>query len=103
MNHPTGFRLRGGHVIDVDPLHALFANPYLWSELIHMYIAGYMVTGFLVAGAYAFGRLRGNSPWGRSERTALAIPLTLACLAAPVQVLVEDWLARDVAVDQPVK
>jgi len=101
MNHPTGFRLRAGHVIDVDPLHALFGNPYLWSELIHMYVAGYMVTGFLVAGAYAFGRLRGR--WGRYERAALAIPRTIACLAAPVQVLVGDWLARDVAVDQPVK
>jgi cytochrome d ubiquinol oxidase subunit I len=101
MNHPTGFELRGGHVIDVDPLHALFANPYLWSELIHMYVAGYMVTGFLVAGAYAVGRLRGR--WGRYERAALAIPLTIACLAAPVQVLIGDWVARDVAVDQPVK
>ncbi|MGH2866844.1 MAG: cytochrome ubiquinol oxidase subunit I [Solirubrobacteraceae bacterium] len=102
MNHPTGFHLHGGHVVDINPLAALFGNPYLWSELIHMYIAGYMVTGFLVAGAYAFGRLRGSS-WGRYERTALAIPLTIACLAARVQVLVGDWLARDVAVAQPVK
>ena len=66
-----------------------------------MYIAGYMVTGFLVAGAYAFGRLRGR--WGRYERMALTIPLTIACLAAPVQVLVGDWVARDVAVEQPIK
>jgi cytochrome d ubiquinol oxidase subunit I len=101
MNHPGGFHLRGGRVVDVDPLKALFGNSYLWSELIHMYIAGYMVTGFLVAGAYAFGRLRGR--WGRYERTALTIPLTIACLAAPVQVLVGDWVARDVAVAQPVK
>ncbi len=101
MNHPGGFRLVGGRVVDVDPLKALFGNPYLWSELIHMYIAGYMVTGFLVAGAYAVGRLRGR--WGRYERVALTIPLTIACLAAPVQVLVGDWIARDVAVDQPVK
>jgi cytochrome d ubiquinol oxidase subunit I len=101
MNHPTGFRLRGGQVIDVDPLRALFANPYLWSELIHMYVAGYMVTGFLVAGVYALGRLRGR--WGRYERVALAIPLTIACLCAPVQVLIGDWVARDVAVAQPVK
>ena len=66
-----------------------------------MYIAGYIVTGFVVAGAYAFGRLRGR--WGRYERTALAIPLTIAALAAPVQVLVGDWAARDVAEDQPIK
>jgi cytochrome d ubiquinol oxidase subunit I len=88
-------------VTDVHPLRALFGNPYLWHELVHMYIAGYIVTGFLVAAAYAFGRVRGR--WGRYERTALAIPLTIAALAAPVQVLVGDWAGRDVATYQPVK
>ncbi|HKC22604.1 MAG TPA: cytochrome ubiquinol oxidase subunit I [Gaiellaceae bacterium] len=101
MNHPGGFRLRGGAVVDVNPWKALFANSYLWHELIHMYIAGYIVSGFIVAGVYAFGRLRGR--WGRYERTALAIPLTVAALAAPVQVLVGDWAAREVASTQPTK
>jgi cytochrome d ubiquinol oxidase subunit I len=101
MNHPGGFHLRGGKVIDVHPLQALFGNSYLWHELIHMYIAGYIVSGFLVAGAYAFARLRGR--WGRYERTALAIPLTIAALASPVQVLVGDWAGRDVATTQPAK
>jgi cytochrome bd ubiquinol oxidase subunit I len=101
MNHPTGFRLSGGRVTDVHPFHALFENPYFWHELVHMYIAGYIVTGFLVAGAYAIGRLRGR--WGRYERAALAIPLTIAALASPVQVLVGDWAARSVAAEQPTK
>ncbi len=101
MNHPGGFRMVGHKPVDVDGLKALFANGFLWPELTHMYIAGYIVTGFLVAGAYAIGRLRGK--WGRYERTALTIPLTIAALASPVQVLVGDWAARDVAVQQPVK
>ena len=101
MNHPGGFRLRGGKVVDVHPWQALFANSYLWHELIHMYNAGYVVSGFVLAGAYAFGRLRGR--WGRYERTALAIPLTVAALAAPVQVLIGDWAARDVGAAQPTK
>jgi cytochrome d ubiquinol oxidase subunit I len=101
MNHPGGFTLRGGKVVDVHPWHALFANPYLWHELIHMYIAGYIVSGFLVAGVYAVARLRGR--WSRYERVALAIPLTAAALASPVQVLVGDWAAREVASTQPVK
>ena len=101
MNHPGGFALRGGRVVDVDPLKALFANSYLWHELIHMYIAGYIVSGFILAGVYALARLRGR--WGRYERTALAIPLTIAALAAPVQILVGDWAARDVATTQPTK
>jgi cytochrome d ubiquinol oxidase subunit I len=101
MNHPGGFRLVGGKVTDVDPFKALFANTYLWHELVHMYVAGYIVTGFIVAGWYAFCRLRGR--WGRYERTALTIPLTVAALAAPVQILVGDWAARDVATTQPMK
>jgi cytochrome d ubiquinol oxidase subunit I len=101
MNNPSGFRLSGGQAVDVHPLAALFGNGYLWHELVHMYVAAYIVTGFLVAGAYAFGRLRGR--WGRYERTALAIPLTVAALAAPVQVLVGDWNGREVAGAQPTK
>src|SRR5881227_897438 len=34
MNHPGGFHLRGGKVVDVDPFAALFANSYLWHELV---------------------------------------------------------------------
>jgi cytochrome d ubiquinol oxidase subunit I len=101
MQHPGGFKLRGGKAVDVHPLAALFGNSYLWHELVHMYLAGYIVAGLLVAAAYAAGRLRGR--WGRYERTALAIPLSIAALASPVQVLVGDWAGRDVAASQPIK
>ena len=101
MQHPSGFRLEDGKVTHVNPLAALFGNSFLWHELVHIYVAGYIVTGFLVAAAYAFGRLRGR--WGRYERTALAIPLTVAALASPVQLLVGDWAGRVVAQKQPTK
>ncbi|WCB92960.1 Putative cytochrome bd menaquinol oxidase subunit I [Baekduia alba] len=101
MNHPSGFHLVGGQVIDVHPWRALFDNPYFWHEIAHMYLAGYIVTGFVLAAIYGFGWLRGRR--GRYERAALAIPLTIAALAAPVQILVGDWAARDVAEYQPTK
>ena len=101
MNHPGGFRLVRGEAVDIHPFHALFGNSYLWHELVHMYLAGYIVTGFVVAGAYAIARLRGR--WGRYERTALVVPLTIAALASPVQLLVGDWAARDVAESQATK
>jgi cytochrome d ubiquinol oxidase subunit I len=101
MNHPGGFTIRNGRVVDVHPLSALFGNSYFWHELIHMYVAGYIVSGFVVAACYAYGRLRGR--WGRYERTALAVSLTVAALAAPVQILIGDWAARDVAKNQPTK
>jgi Cytochrome bd terminal oxidase subunit I len=67
----------------------LLGNSYLWNELIHMYVAAYIVVAFIVAGWYALWRLRGR--WTRYERTALTTPLTIAALAAPVQILVGDW------------
>ena len=101
MQHPSGFAIRSGRAVDVHPVHALFGNSFFWHELVHMYLAGYIVTGFLVAGVYAFARLRGR--WGRYERTALAIPLTIAAVASPAQGLVGDWAAREVASAQPTK
>jgi cytochrome d ubiquinol oxidase subunit I len=87
--------------VDVDPWKALFANTYLWQELMHMYVAGYMVSGLILAGCYAYSRLRGH--WGRYERVALTIPLTIAALATIAQAPIGDWAARDVASTQPIK
>jgi cytochrome d ubiquinol oxidase subunit I len=101
MNHPTGFRLVDGKPVDVHPVDALFANTYFWHELIHMYVAAYMVTGFVLAGAYAVCRLRGR--FGRYERTAFAIPLAIAATASITQVFIGDWNGREVAVAQPTK
>jgi cytochrome bd ubiquinol oxidase subunit I len=101
MNHPSGFRIENGKVFDVHPFQALFENSYFWHELVHMYLAGYIVAGFVTSAVYAFGWLRGAR--GRYERTALVVPLTVAALAAPVQILVGDWAARDVARTQPIK
>jgi cytochrome d ubiquinol oxidase subunit I len=101
MQHPSGFRLVHGRPVDVHPLAALFGNSFLWNELIHMYVAAYIVTGFLLAMPYAIARLRGR--WGRYERTAFAVPTTIAAVASPAQVLIGDWAARDVATQQPTK
>ncbi len=101
MQHPSGFRLAGGRAVEVDPVKALFANSFFWHELVHMYVAGYMVTGFILAATYAIGRLRGR--WGRYERTALAIPLSIAAVASIAQAPIGDWAARDVAASQPIK
>src|SRR5258705_1093559 len=83
MNNPSGFTLVDGRVVDSQPVRALFGNAYFWHEFVHMYVAAFIVTGFLVAAAYAVGRLRGR--WTRYHRTALAIALTAAAVAAPIQ------------------
>jgi cytochrome d ubiquinol oxidase subunit I len=101
MNHPSGFTLQDGRAVDVQPFAALFENDYFWHELVHMYLAAYMVVGFVMSGLYAWGWLRGRR--GRYERVALVVPLTIAALASPIQLLAGDWAARAVAKEQPVK
>ena len=101
MNQPTGFALANGVAVDVEPWSALFANRYFWHEFVHIYVAGYIVAGFLLASAYAWTFLRRRP--GRYERTALAIALSAAAVAAPMQIVIGDWAARGVAKAQPVK
>jgi cytochrome d ubiquinol oxidase subunit I len=101
MQHPTGFKLENGKAVDVKPFEALFGNSFFWHEFIHMYLAAFIVAGFLVGAVYAAGLLRGRND--RFHRTALLIPLTVAAVAAPAQLFVGDWAAREVAEKQPVK
>src|SRR4051795_6469396 len=101
MNQPQGFTLdAAGKVVDTDPLKILF-NPATGYEVPHMILAAYMVVGFLVASIYAVGMLRGRRD--RLHKLGLVIPLTIACIATPVQLLVGDTAAREIAKDQPAK
>jgi len=101
MNHPGGFALLDGRAVEVDPWWALFGNAYAWHLWVHMVFAAFVVVGFLVGGVYAWSLLRGRA--GRYERTALAIALAAATIAAPLQIVIGDWSAREVAKHQPVK
>lgn len=101
MNQPQGFTLdAAGKVTDVEPFKVIF-NPATPYEVPHMILAAYMVVGFLVASIYAVGMLKGRRD--RLHRLGLIIPLTIACIATPLQLLVGDTAAREVAHDQPAK
>jgi cytochrome bd ubiquinol oxidase subunit I len=101
MNQPQGFTLNAaGKVVDVEPLKVLF-NPAAGYEGAHMILAAYMVTGFLVASIYAVGMLKGRRD--RLHKLGLVIPLTIACIATPVQLFVGDTAAREIADHQPAK
>ena len=100
MNNPQGFAVVDGRVTDPKPWEALL-NDNLWHELVHMYLAGYVVAGFIVAGVYAYARLRGKRD--AYHRTGLVVALGFATLATLCQGPVGDWAGRTVAVKQPVK
>ena len=101
MNQPAGFVLGAdGRVAAVTPIDVIFNRATVY-EVPHMLLAGYMVTGFLLASVYALGLLRGHRD--RYVRLGFLIPFVLAAAAAPLQVAVGDVAARGVLADQPAK
>src|SRR5689334_14933944 len=100
MNAPTGFRIVLGKPVDVDPIAAMM-NPAAFSQTLHMTLAAYAATGFVVAGIHAFMLLRDRH--NRFHRAALAIALVVGGVSAILQPLSGDVIAKSVAKTQPVK
>jgi cytochrome d ubiquinol oxidase subunit I len=100
MNLPGGFTFRDGRVVDVNPL-AVFFNRAFWYESLHMFLAAYIVAGFLVAGVYAAGLLKGRRD--RYHRVGFLIPFVVAAVVMPVQIFVGDVVTREVFHKEPAK
>jgi cytochrome d ubiquinol oxidase subunit I len=100
MNQPAGITLRDGRVVDVRPLQVFF-NRAFWYEAIHMFLAAYIVAGFLVAGVYAAAMLKGRRD--AYHRRAFIIAFTAAAIAMPFQIYVGDVAAREVFHNEPSK
>ncbi len=100
MNAPTGFRVVDGAVVDIDPLAAMF-NDAAFIMFGHMFVAAYMVTGFMVASVYATGILRGNR--SRFSRLGITVPLAFAAVAAIIQPAIGHFAGQGVAQRQPIK
>ncbi len=100
MNTPVGFRLVNGLPVDIDPIASL-TNPAALHETVHMTIAAYAATGFVVAGIHAamWLRDRGNL----FHQRAIAIAFAIGAIAAVLQPLSGDASARAVARLQPLK
>jgi cytochrome d ubiquinol oxidase subunit I len=100
MNAPTGFVLKDGAAVSVDPIAAVF-NPAALTQTIHMTLAAYAATGFGVAGIHAFLLLR--HPRNAFHRRALTVALLVGGPAALLQPLSGDRSAKMVADRQPAK
>jgi len=100
MNAPTGFDVVDGQITNVRPLVPLL-HPMAFHETLHMLLAAFSATGFLVAGIHAFLLLR--RPLSLFHRHALAIALVIGGIPAVLQPVSGDLIARAVADHQPAK
>jgi cytochrome d ubiquinol oxidase subunit I len=101
MNTPGGISIGGGgRITDVRPVDVIF-NTSTFHEFVHMWVAAYVVVGFLVASVYAVAMLRGRND--RYHRLGFLIPFSVAAISIPIQLVVGDFAARDVFHDQTAK
>ena len=105
MNAPTGFNVRNGELVDIDPVAAM-KTPFALHEVLHMVLAAYVATGLGVAALHAYALLRGQLVANINRglhRRALVIALGVATPSALLQPLVGHFAGQQVAEYQPVK
>src|SRR5438876_1186911 len=100
MNAPTGFEVTDGRVTSIDPIAAML-HPASLQQAIHMTLAAYVATGFIVAAVHAFFLLRDRR--NVFHRRAFGIALAVAAVGIPFQIVSGDMIARMVAERQPAK
>jgi cytochrome bd ubiquinol oxidase subunit I len=100
MNTPTGFEVVNGKLTVIDTAKAIF-NPSTPYQTVHMILACYMASGFVVAAIYAFSILRGHRDDYR--RKGLLLGLAIGLIATPLQIISGDFNTRYLWRSQPVK
>lgn len=100
MNAPTGFIFSGGVFSQIDPIAAMLNRASL-HEAVHMTLASFAATGFLVAGIHAYFLLRNRE--SEFHRAAFLIGISVATLSIPLQIASGDLAARRVSELQPAK
>jgi cytochrome bd ubiquinol oxidase subunit I len=100
MNVPIGLTADGAVAAEIDPLTPLWHSAGL-NETVHMLLAAFAASGFLVAGIHAWSLL--SNPHNRFHRLALAIALMVGGIPAILQPLSGHFIARAVAIHQPAK
>src|SRR5712671_3189975 len=93
MNSPAGFKIVDGKIANIDPIAAML-NPASFHEVVHMTLAAFVATGFMVAAIHAFFLLRDRS--NSFHRAALGLAMTVTCISMPLQILSGDLSARAV-------
>ncbi len=101
MHTPAGYEINAaGQFVPVDWLAIIF-NPSFPYRLVHMVLAAYLATTFLVGAAGAYHLLRGAR--GLEARTMFSMAMWMAVAVAPLQLVVGDLHGLNTFEHQPAK
>ncbi len=103
MNTPTGFRLVGGQVADIQPLLAML-SPAMPTEITHVLVTAYLAVAFVLAAVTAMAWLRqAPGPEAAYRGRELSLTMSVAGIAAVLTAITGDASGKFLAAVQPIK
>ncbi|MDX3926472.1 MAG: cytochrome ubiquinol oxidase subunit I [Shinella sp.] len=101
MQTPAGFAMNDvGQFVPVD-WWAIVFNPSFPYRLVHMVLAAYLTTAFVVGGVGAWHLIRNTAP--RRARKMFSMAMWMAAIVAPIQIFAGDLHGLNTLEHQPVK
>jgi cytochrome d ubiquinol oxidase subunit I len=101
MQTPAGFGMNdAGQFIPLDWWKIIF-NPSFPYRLVHMMLAAYLTTAFVVGAVGAWHLLKNTAP--RRSRTMFSMAMWMATIVAPIQILAGDAHGLNTLEHQPAK
>jgi cytochrome d ubiquinol oxidase subunit I len=101
MQTPAGFAMNDvGQFVPVDWWKIVF-NPSFPYRLVHMVIAAYLTTAFVVGAVGAWHLLKGTAP--RRAGVMFSMAMWMAAIVAPIQIVAGDMHGLNTLEYQPVK
>ena len=101
MQTPAGYAMNAaGQFVPIDWLAVIF-NPSFPYRLVHMVLAAYLATAFVVGATGAYHLLHGRN--GPMVRTMFSMAMWMAALVAPLQLLAGDQHGLNTLEHQPAK
>ncbi|TAN10481.1 MAG: cytochrome ubiquinol oxidase subunit I [Burkholderiaceae bacterium] len=100
MQTPTGYTLKDGVFYPADWWQIVF-NPSFPVRLVHMALAAFLCTAFMIGGISAYYLLRGR--FVHKAQFCMKCAIAFAAIVAPLQILVGDMNGQEVHRDQPAK
>jgi len=100
MQTPAGYAVAGGQYVPADWWAVIF-NPSFPYRFVHMVLAAYLTTAFVVGAVGALHLLR--SSYNESARVMFSMAMWMAALVAPVQLVAGDMHGLNTLAHQPAK
>lgn len=100
MQTPAGYTLEDGVFYPADWWKIIF-NPSFLDRLVHMVLAAFLTTAFMIGGISAYYLLRGR--FIEKARFCLKCAVVFVAIVAPLQIVMGDISGQEVRRNQPAK